>query len=590
MAEHAKAGEQIYKGIPVSSGVSRGRILVLHKKEASIPKYNISEAEAPKQVQRLEQALVETRREILEVQRQVNEGVGAENASIFDAHLLVLEDPILIDEVTRLVASRRINVEWAFHEFSEKYVATLARIDDEYLRERVADIRDVTQRIMNNLLGRADSGAIAKLHEPCIIIAEDLVPSQTAILDKKMVLGFATDCGSKTSHTAIMARSLQIPAIVGLQDASEHLKSGDYALLDGYTGHLIINPTEQTLFEYGQLARRQVTLQEKLRDILEQPAVTLDGSRVVLSANIEQPGDAESVRRCGAEGVGLFRTEYLFINREVLPTEEEQYIAYRQVAAALKPSPVIIRTLDLGGDKFLSHLQVPSEMNPFLGWRAIRFCLQEKEIFRAQLRAILRASAEGNIKMMYPMISCVAEVEQANALVEEYKCELRREGLAFDENLEIGAMIEIPSAAIAADTLAKKVKFFSIGTNDLIQYSLAIDRLNERIAHLYEPTHPAVLRLIKMTVDAAHKHGLWCGVCGEMAGDPELIPLLLGLGVDELSAAPGIVPQVKFLIRRLKLEEAKRLAESSLQSESGVEILNRSQTLAREIAPSLFEK
>ena len=589
MPEHAKAGEQIFKGIPVSSGICRGRILVLDKKEASIPKYSISDTDLPKQVQRLQQALLETRREIVDVQRQVNEGVGAENASIFDAHLLVLEDPILIDEVTKLIESKKINVEWAFHQFSEKYVATLSKIDDEYLRERVSDIRDVTQRIMNNLLGRSDGGALLRLHEPCIIIAEDLVPSQTAVLDKKMVLGFATDCGSKTSHTAIMARSLQIPAIVGLQDASSQLKSGDYALLDGYTGHVIINPTEQTLFEYGQLARRQVTLQEKLRDLLQQPAVTLDGARVVLSANIEQPGDAESVKACGAEGVGLFRTEYLFINRDVLPTEEEQYVAYRQVAAALKPHPVIIRTLDLGGDKFLSHLQVPNEMNPFLGWRAIRFCLQETAIFRAQLRAILRASVEGNVKMMYPMISCVAEIEQANALVEQYKQELRDEGIPFDEKLEIGAMIEIPSAAIAADTLARKVKFFSIGTNDLIQYSLAIDRLNERIAHLYEPTHPAVLRLIKMAVDAAHKHGIWCGVCGEMAGDPELIPLLLGLGVDELSAAPGIVPQVKFLLRRLKMDEAKALAEQALQIESGVEILQKSRTLAREIAPSLFE-
>lgn len=590
MPEHAKAGEQIFKGIPVSAGVCRGRILVLDKKEASIPKYSITEADITKQVQRLEHALLETRREIVDVQRQVNEGVGAENASIFDAHLLVLEDPILIDEVTKLIASNLINVEWAFHEFSEKYVATLAKIDDEYLRERVSDIRDVTERVMNKLLGRVDGGALLRLHEPCIIIAEDLVPSQTAMLDKKMVLGFATDCGSKTSHTAIMARSLQIPAIVGLHEASQQLKSGDYALLDGYTGHLVINPTEQTLFEYGQLARRQVTLQEKLRDIMQQPAVTMDGVRVVLSANIEQPGDATSVKGCGAEGVGLFRTEYLFINREVLPTEEEQYAAYRQVAAALKPNPVIIRTLDLGGDKFLSHLQVPSEMNPFLGWRAIRFCLQETEIFRAQLRAILRASAEGNIKMMYPMISCVGEIEQANALVEKYKDELRSESVPFDEKIEIGAMIEIPSAAIAADTLAKKVKFFSIGTNDLIQYSLAIDRLNERIAHLYEPTHPAVLRLIKMTVDAAHKHGIWCGVCGEMAGDPELIPLLLGLGVDELSAAPGIVPQIKFLIRRLKMDEAKKLAEHALQNESGVEILQQSQNLARAIAPSLFEK
>lgn len=588
MPEHAKAGERVYKGIPVSAGVCRGRVLVLDKSDASIPKYEIAEADIPKQVQRLEHALLATRRQVLDIQRKVNEAVGADNATIFEAHLLVLEDPVLIEEVTRLISSQKVNVEWAFHEFADKYVAMLSKIDDEYLRERVADMRDVTERILNNLLGRSGNN-VQTLNEPCIIISTDLAPSQTAVLDKKMVLGFATDWGSKTSHTAIMARSLQIPAIVGLQTVSQHIKSGEYALLDGYTGHLIINPTEQTLFEYGQLAKRQVTLQEKLRNIVDQPAVTLDGTRITLSANIEQPGDAEAVKACGAEGVGLFRTEYLFINREKLPTEDEQYHAYRQVAAALKPQSVIIRTLDLGGDKFLSHLQVPHEMNPFLGWRAIRFCLQEKDIFRAQLRAILRASVEGNIKMMYPMISCAAEIEQANALVEEYKNELRQEGIPFDNNIEIGAMIEIPSAAIAADTLAKKVKFFSIGTNDLIQYALAIDRLNERIAHLYEPTHPAILRLIKMTVDAAHRHGIWCGVCGEMAGDPQLIPLLLGLGVDELSAAPGIVPQIKFLIRRLKLEEAKPLAEFALQSESGAETLTRSQNLVRDNVPSLFE-
>jgi phosphotransferase system enzyme I (PtsI) len=330
-------------------------------------------------------------------------------------------------------------------------------------------------------------------------------------------------------------------------------------------------------------------LEEKLREVREQPAVTLDGVGVVLSANVEQPSDTEGVLASGAAGVGLFRTEYLFINRETLPTEAEQYEAYRQVAAALKPQPVIIRTLDLGGDKFLSHLQVPQEMNPFLGWRAIRFCLQEREIFRNQLRAILRASAAGNVKIMYPMISCLDELNQANALVEVCKGELRDENIPFDEHLETGAMIEIPSAALAASSLAKRVKFFSIGTNDLIQYTLAVDRLNEKIAHLYEPTHPAILRLIKMTVEAGHQHGIWVGVCGEMAGDPLLTPLLLGLGVNELSVAPPSVPQIKYLIRRLKLAEAKTLAEFALECESGAEILARCEAHVRAAAPSLFE-
>jgi phosphotransferase system enzyme I (PtsI) len=382
---------------------------------------------------------------------------------------------------------------------------------------------------------------------------------------------------------------MRIPAVVALQTATRELHSGDYALLDGFNGLIIINPTDQTLFEYGQLVRRHVTLEEKLRDVYDKPAVTLDGTRVILSANVEQPADTESVLASGAEGVGLYRTEYLFINRDTLPTEEEQYEAYRQIAAALKPSPVIIRTLDLGGDKFLSHLQVPQEMNPFLGWRAIRFCLQERDIFRAQLRAILRASVEGNIKLMYPMISCLHELIQANELVEEYKRELKAEGIPFRADIEIGAMIEIPSAALAAEALSKRVKFFSLGTNDLIQYTLAVDRLNEKIAHLYQPTHPAILRLIKMTVDAGHKQGIWVGVCGEMAGDPVLTPVLLGLGVDELSVAPPVVPQIKYLTRRLKMNEAQELAEFALSCEDSQQISARLETYVRQVAPSLFE-
>ncbi len=386
-----------------------------------------------------------------------------------------------------------------------------------------------------------------------------------------------------------MARSLRIPAIVGLKAASSELRSGQYALLDGFNGIIIVNPTDQTLFEYGQLIRKQVSLEEKLRDIRDKPAVTLDSQRIILSSNIEQVADIEQVRANGSEGVGLFRTEFLFINRESLPTEEEQFKAYQQVAASLRPNPVVIRTLDLGGDKFLSHLQVPVEMNPFLGWRAIRYCLQEKGVFRSQLRAILRASAEGNVKMMYPMISGLEELSQANAVLEACKAELRAEGVPFDEHMEVGAMVEIPSAVLVAPSLAKRLKFFSLGTNDLIQYTLAVDRMNERVAHLYEPTHPAILRLIKATVDAARKAGIWVGVCGEMAGDPVLTPLLLGLGVDELSAAPALVPAIKFLIRRLKLSEAKALAEFALESESSTEILARCQEVARSVAPSLFE-
>jgi phosphotransferase system enzyme I (PtsI) len=427
------------------------------------------------------------------------------------------------------------------------------------------------------------------LTEPCILVGHDLSPSTTAQLDRKFVLGFATDIGGKTSHTAILARSLDIPAVVGALTISEELETGDYALLDGYNGTVIVNPTDQTLFEYGQLAKIKASLGQKLREIQNQPAVTLDGQTIHLSANIEDQHDIAAVFSHGAEGVGLFRTEFLFINRESLPSEEDQYKVYREVAAALKPNSVIIRTLDLGGDKFASHLQLAQEMNPFLGWRAIRFCLAQPEMFRAQLRAILRASAEGNVKMMYPMISGLDELNQANALVEKCKTELRAESIPFAENLEIGAMIEIPSAVLIADTLAKRVKFFSIGSNDLIQYTLAADRTNEKVSHLYEPTHPAILRLIKMTVDAAHANGIWCGVCGEIAGDPVLAPLLIGLGVDELSAAPAVIDAVKYIIRRIKSEEARQLAAFALQCESPTEIFARCQELAHQTAPSLFE-
>ncbi len=582
-------GERIFRGIPVSAGVCRGRILVVGRSRPPISKRQLSDAEAPQEVNRLEKALVQTRHQILEVQRRVNEGTGAREGSIFDAHLLVLEDRTLLDEVVRVIQEEKINAEHAFHRVAERYAATLAAIEDDYLRERATDMRDVTARVLNNLLGLESEVDVRNLQEPCIIISHDLTPSHTAQLDKRKVLGFATDVGSKTSHTAIMARSMRIPAVVGLNGASNELETGQFALLDGFNGVIVINPTDQTLFEYGQLVRKQVSLQDKLRDMQLKPATTLDGHRVLLTANIEQAADTEQVKANGAEGVGLFRTEYLFINRNYLPSEDQQYQDYREVAAALKPLPVVIRTLDLGGDKFLSHLQVPTEMNPFLGWRAIRFCLQERDLFRHQLRAILRASAEGNVKMMYPMISGLDELAQANALVAEYQAELRKENIPFDEQLEIGAMIEIPSAAIMADSLAKRVKFFSLGTNDLIQYSLAVDRMNEKIAHLYEPTHPAIVRLIKTTVDAAHAQKICVSVCGEMAGEPVLAPLLLGLGVDELSAAPSLVPPVKFVIRRLKLNEAKELAGFALQCESASQILGQCQDLARRIAPSLFE-
>ena len=532
----------------------------------------MADNEVAEEISRFEKALVETRRQILEVQRKVLENLGAKEADIFEAHLLMLEDQVLVDEVIRPIRDQKVNAEYAFHTVAERYVTALVAANDEYLRERASDMRDLTSRVLDNLL-KSKTNLICATHRAMHLVSHDLSPSTTAQLDKKFVLGFATDIGGQTSHTAIMAQSLGIPAVVGLQIASQELESGNDALLDGYNGTVVVNPTDQTLFEYGQLSQRKASLEEKLREIQHQPAVTLDGKSIHLSANIEDPADTEAVIAHGAEGVGLFRTEYLFINRESLPTEEEQYQSYRKVATALKPNSVIIRTLDLGGDKFASHLQLAKEVNPFLGWRAIRFCLAQPQFFRAQLRAILRASAEGNVKMMYPMISGLDELNQANAIVEKCKSELRAEGVPFDEKMDIGAMIEIPSAALIADALATHVKFFSIGSNDLIQYTLAADRTNEKVSHLYEPTHPAIIRLIKTTIDAAHRHGIWAGVCGEIAGDPVLTPLLIGLGVDELSAAPAVIAHVKYMIRGLKLNEAQALAEFALQTELPSEIL-----------------
>ncbi|MGB7769379.1 MAG: phosphoenolpyruvate--protein phosphotransferase [Verrucomicrobiia bacterium] len=582
-------GEKVFRGIAVSAGICRGKILVLHRARHIIARRGLADSELNEEVGRFEKALVQTRQQILEIQDKVLKNLSAKEADIFEAHLLMLEDQVLVDEVIRMIRDQKVNADFAFHTVAERYVTALVAADDEYLRERANDMRDLTARVLDNLLEVKDEFDLRHIAEPCILVSHDLSPSTTAQLDKKSVLGFATDVGGQTSHTAIMARSLGIPAVVGLQTVSQELESGDYALLDGYNGTVVINPTDQTLFEYGQLAKIKASLDEKLQEIRQQPAVTLDGKFIHLSANIEDQHDIEAVLTHGAEGVGLFRTEYLFINRESLPNEEEQYQSYRKVAAALKPNPVIIRTLDLGGDKFASHLQLAKEVNPFLGWRAIRFCLAQPELFRAQLRAILRASAEGNVKMMYPMISGLEELNQASALVEKCRAELRAEGKPFDEKMEIGAMIEIPSAALIADTLATRVKFFSIGSNDLIQYTLAADRTNEKVSHLYEPTHPAIIRLIKTTVDAAHRHGIWAGVCGEIAGDPVLAALLIGLGVDELSAAPTVIAQVKYMVRRLKLNEAQALAEFALQCESPSEIYARCQDLARQTAPSLFE-
>jgi phosphotransferase system enzyme I (PtsI) len=588
MAENQTNKEVIFRGIGASPGIARGKVYVFGGDQDEVPQRKITKEELPAEVARLEQALIATRQQLLEVQKQISDSIGTQDASIFDAHLLVVEDRTLIEEVIKRMEKDLLNVECVFDKVSKKYVETLSKIKDDYLRERAADIQDVTKRILRNLLGK-DHIDLAHLTEERILVAYDLSPSNTATLDRSKVIGFATDVGSRTSHTAIFARSLEIPAVVGLQDASQKVTSGMNVLIDGYSGMLIVEPSEQTLWEYGQIEIKRNTIEEQLASIRELPAETADGYRITLSANIEEAADAASVLQHGANGIGLFRTEYIYINRQDVPSEEDQYQQYKTAVEKIAPAPVIIRTLDLGGDKFASSLQVARDLNPFMGWRAIRFCLARLDLFKAQLRAILRASAHGNAKIMYPMISGVSEVRRANQVLEEAKSELRKEGKAFDENISVGVMIEVPSAVLTAEIIADEVDFFSIGTNDLIQYSLAVDRVNEKIAYLYEPTHPAILRLIKQAIEAGHQKGIWVGVCGEMAGEPLLVPLLLGMGIDELSTSPVTVPRIKKIIRTLNLVEARALAKDVMTCTNGTEIMNLAEQFVRRIAPEFLQ-
>lgn len=558
------------EGIIASPGIAIAKAFVYDKVEVEVTEKKVDDPAA--EVARLQAALEKSKEQILKIKEKAARDLGEEEAEIFEAHAMVLDDPEFVDSITAEINTNGVNAEFAVKTVTDRFFEMFDMMDDPYFSARAADIRDVGTRVLNNVMG-VENVDISCLDEDTIIVADDLAPSDTAQMDKARVKGFATNIGSRTSHTAIMARSLEIPAVLGLGDITAAVKNGDMVVVDGLKGQAVINPTDDELAAYKKQQEDYQAYIRELAELREMEAVTTDGHKVELVGNIGSPNDTDGVHKNGGRGVGLYRTEFLYMNSDTMPDEEKQYEAYKAVIESFNGDPVIIRTLDIGGDKKLPYLPLEEEMNPFLGFRAIRLCFREVDMFKTQLRAILRASAFGNALIMFPMISGVSEVRQAKGILAECMKELDEKGQAYDKNIRVGVMIEIPSAAVTSDIIAKEVDFFSIGTNDLCQYTLAVDRMNQEVSYLYNPLHPAILRLVKTVIDASHaREGLFTGMCGEMAGDPMATLILLGLGMDEFSMSASSIPQVKKIIRSVSYEDAKAIAEKALNLETGEEV------------------
>ncbi|ARQ06568.1 Phosphoenolpyruvate-protein kinase (PTS system EI component in bacteria) [Macrococcoides canis] len=558
------------KGIGASDGIAIAKAYLLVEPDLSFNNEKVADTDA--EVEKFKAAINQSKVELTQIRNNAEVALGPDKAAIFDAHLLVLEDPELINPIEDNIRNNQMNAAASLSEVSTNFITIFESMDNEYMKERAADIKDVSKRVLSHILGVSLPNP-TMIDEPVVIIAEDLTPSDTAQLNKKFVQGFATNIGGRTSHSAIMSRSLEIPAVVGTKNITESVKQGDFVIVDGITGEVIINPDEQTITGYK--ARQSAFLQEKeeLKQLVNDKTVTKEGKHVELAANIGTPNDLEGVKNNGAEGIGLYRTEFLYMGRDAMPTEDEQYEAYKKVLSEMDGKRVVVRTLDIGGDKELPYLNLPKEMNPFLGYRAIRLCLDQQDIFRTQLRALLRASSHGKLSIMFPMIATINEFREAKAILEEEKEKLTADKVKVADDIELGIMVEIPSTAAMADIFAKEVDFFSIGTNDLIQYTMAADRMSERVSYLYQPYNPAILRLIKQVIDASHKEGKWTGMCGEMAGDSTAIPLLLGLGLDEFSMSATSILSARRQIKNLSQPEMAKVAEQALNCATQEEVV-----------------